>query len=61
MQSTFCAQRLAMLQKEKWMQSMCSKPKAYRREREITRRLGISRNTGGAVPVGRGSAALQTA
>ncbi|CAJ7689644.1 putative integrase [Burkholderia pseudomallei] len=27
---------------------MCSKPKAYRREREITRRLGISRNTGGA-------------
>lgn len=25
---------------------MCSKPKAYRREREITRRLGISRNTG---------------
>lgn len=49
-----------MLQKEQWMQIHVFKAQGGS-EREITRRLGISRNTAGAVPVGRGSAALQTA
>ncbi len=50
-----------MLQKEQWMQIHVLKAQGVSEEHEITRRLGISRNTGGAVPVGRGSAAQQTA
>ena len=48
-----------MLQKEQWMQIHVLKAQGVS-EREIARRLGISQH-GGAVPVGRGSAALQAA